>query len=82
MYTRERVPLQWATTQNNLGAALRTLGERESGTERLEQAVAALRGALEVFRKAGASYYVGIAEASLARSEALLGERRGRGAAE
>ena len=39
--TRDRVPLDWATTQNNLGNALRTLGERETGTERLEQAVAA-----------------------------------------
>lgn len=28
---RGRVPLQWAMTQNNLGTALRTLGERESG---------------------------------------------------
>ena len=33
-WTRERVPLDWATTQNNLGTALATLGERESGTER------------------------------------------------
>src|SRR5262249_44634378 len=30
--TRERVPLQWAKTQNNLGNALSNLGERESGT--------------------------------------------------
>ena len=30
-YTRERVPLDWAMTQNNLGNALRTLGEREAG---------------------------------------------------
>ena len=29
--TRERVPLEWAATQNNLGNALRILGERESG---------------------------------------------------
>jgi hypothetical protein len=28
---RERVPLDWAATQNNLGAALHTLGGRESG---------------------------------------------------
>ena len=41
--TRERVPLDWATTQMNLGTALASLGERESGTERLEQAVAAYR---------------------------------------
>ncbi|QNT68226.1 tetratricopeptide repeat protein [Defluviicoccus vanus] len=34
-------------TQNNLGNALRRLGERESGTARLEDAVAAYRAALE-----------------------------------
>ena len=34
-------------TQQNLGIALRTLGERESGTARLEEAVAAYRAALE-----------------------------------
>ncbi len=41
------MPLDWAMTQNNLGNALRTLGERESGTARLEEAVAAYRAALE-----------------------------------
>ena len=35
-YTRDRVPLNWATTQNNLGIALQTLGARESGIARLE----------------------------------------------
>ena len=44
--TRERVPLDWALTQMNLGIALQTLGERESGTARLEEAVAAYRLAL------------------------------------
>ncbi len=44
---RERVPLDWAGTQNNLGIALGRLGERESGTARLEEAVAAFRAALE-----------------------------------
>jgi hypothetical protein len=39
--TRERVPLDWAMTQNSLGEALRTLGERKSGTGRLEEAVPA-----------------------------------------
>jgi tetratricopeptide (TPR) repeat protein len=41
------VPLQWAGTQNNLGNALKTLGERESGTGKLEEAVAAYREALK-----------------------------------
>jgi hypothetical protein len=45
-WTQNRVPLDWAMTQNNLGAALQTLGEREPGTARLEQAVAAFRAAL------------------------------------
>src|SRR4051812_16544719 len=44
---RERVPLEWAGTQMNLGAALVTLGARASGTARLEEAVAAYRAALE-----------------------------------
>jgi tetratricopeptide (TPR) repeat protein len=41
------VPLQWALAQNNLGNALENLGERESGTARLEEAVAAFRLALQ-----------------------------------
>jgi len=41
------VPLHWARTQNNLGNALARLGERESGTARLEEAVTAYRAALE-----------------------------------
>jgi tetratricopeptide (TPR) repeat protein len=46
-WTRERVPLDWATTQNNLGLALSTLGERESEMGRLEEAVLAYRAALQ-----------------------------------
>jgi len=42
-----RVPLDWAMTENNLGTALWKLGERESGTARLGEAVAAFRAALE-----------------------------------
>lgn len=45
--TRERVPLQWAVTQSNLGAALARLGRRESGTARLEEAAEAFREALK-----------------------------------
>ena len=38
-------------TQNNLGAALQTLGERESGTARLDEAVAAYREALKEYTR-------------------------------
>ena len=46
-YTRERVPLRWAMTQNNFGVALSVLGVRESGTLPLKQAVEAFRGAFQ-----------------------------------
>jgi tetratricopeptide (TPR) repeat protein len=46
-WTRDRVPLDWALTQNSLGVALWWLGDREGGTARLEEAVAAHRAALE-----------------------------------
>jgi hypothetical protein len=45
--TRARAPLEWAETETNLGNALRVLGERESGTARLDEAVAAYREALQ-----------------------------------
>ena len=44
---RERVPLNWAMAQNNLGHALETLGRREAGTARLNEAIAAYREALK-----------------------------------
>jgi pimeloyl-ACP methyl ester carboxylesterase len=40
-------PRERGTAQSDLGNALATLGERESGTARLEEAVAAYRAALE-----------------------------------
>jgi tetratricopeptide (TPR) repeat protein len=43
---RAQRPLDWATTQNNLGIALETLGERGSGTAYLDEAVVAYRAAL------------------------------------
>jgi hypothetical protein len=45
--TRELLPLDWAQAQHNLGGALMRLGEGESGTARLEQAVEAFRAALQ-----------------------------------
>ena len=44
---RERVPLLWAATQNNLCAALGELGTRDSDTERLKEAIGVCRAALE-----------------------------------
>ena len=74
--TRERVPLDWATTQTNLGNALWRLGELESGTARLEEAVAAYRAALEERTREATPHWHGIAQANLARCLAILEQRR------
>ncbi|MGA8294539.1 MAG: hypothetical protein WB820_19030 [Rhodoplanes sp.] len=55
---------------------LQTLGERESGVARLEEAVAAYRDALEEFDKSGATYFIEVARSNLLRVGSLLTERR------
>jgi hypothetical protein len=66
-------------TQNNLGAALSALGERDPGTARLEEAVAAYRAALEVATPETHHRLSRLATDGLARVEALLAARRGGG---
>ncbi|HKO08855.1 MAG TPA: tetratricopeptide repeat protein, partial [Alphaproteobacteria bacterium] len=73
--TRERVPLQWAMTQNNLGTALRTLGEREERTALLEEAVAAYRAALEVYTRERMPLQWGETQNNLGAALWALGER-------
>jgi tetratricopeptide (TPR) repeat protein len=69
------VPLDWAMTQNNLGAALRALGERESGTARLEEAVAAYRAALEEWTRARVPLDWAMTQMNLGNALQTLGER-------
>ena len=76
--TRERVPLDWALTQVGLGGALERLGARESGTARLEEAVAAYRAALEELTREAAPHWHDFAEANLARCLARVQPGRGR----
>ncbi len=75
VWTRERVPLDWATTQNNLGNALQTLGAREDGTQRLEQAVAAYRAALEVRTRERVPLQWATTQNNLGNALRTLGER-------
>jgi tetratricopeptide (TPR) repeat protein len=84
--TRERVPLDWAATQNDLGIALERLGEREAGTARLEAAVAAYQEALKErtrervpldwaatqYNLGSALYELGLREADTAKLEAAV----------
>ncbi|WP_306547478.1 tetratricopeptide repeat protein [Desulfobulbus sp.] len=73
--TRERVPLDWAGTQNNLGNALVTLGKRVIGTARLDEAVSVYREALkELTRERVPRNWAGT-QNNLGNALATLGER-------
>src|SRR5262249_55644354 len=76
-YTRERVPLKWAKTQDALGNALRTHGERENGTAQLKEAVNAYDSALCVLASPGLEFYGQKSRANRDRAIALLIERLG-----
>ena len=76
-WTRERVPLQWAETQTNLGNALRVLGEREGGTARLEEAVSAFREALQENTRERVPLQWAKCTGNQGVALMLLGERRG-----
>ena len=69
------MPLDWVMTQMNLGGALQTLGERESGTTRLEQAVEAYRAALEEGTRERVPLQWAMTQNNLGGALARLGER-------
>jgi exonuclease VII small subunit len=51
------------------------LGERESGTVRLEEAIAAYRNAYDLYREAGYTQYNDDLEEAIAAVEQLIAER-------
>jgi tetratricopeptide (TPR) repeat protein len=82
-YTRKRMPLQWARTQNNLGitlARLARLDERESGTARLEEAVAAFRAALQEYTRKRMPLQWAWTQTNLGTALSTLGDQSGQNA--
>jgi tetratricopeptide (TPR) repeat protein len=77
-FSRERVPLDWAMTQNNLGNALGTLAERESGTARVEQAVAAWDACLTVTASVWPSEWVDAVRSRRDKAQANIARRSSR----
>ena len=75
VYTQDDMPLQWATTQNNLGAALRTLGESEEGRQRLDDAVTAHRHAIKVYTQDDMPLDWAMTQNNLGAALQTLGER-------
>ncbi|MBF0462902.1 MAG: hypothetical protein HQL87_16130 [Magnetococcales bacterium] len=74
--TRDRVPLDWAATQNNLGLALQSLGEQENSPEKLAEAMTAYQNALEVAQASGASYYIQMYQSNLQKLRATLAKQK------
>jgi hypothetical protein len=68
-------PIKWARVQSDLGNALSTLGERERGTARLEEAVAAHRAALSVLTRERAAHAWAATQNNLGGTLAKLGQR-------
>ncbi len=73
--TRDRMPQNWAATQNNLGIALRMLGERENSTSHLKGAVTAFREALKEYTRDGEPLYWAKTQNNLGNALLTLGER-------
>jgi tetratricopeptide (TPR) repeat protein len=72
--TRERAPLDWAATQNNLGAALRVLGERGDDAA-LRRAVQAYEAALQERTRERVPLDWAATQNNLGNALRVLGER-------
>src|SRR5262249_3185457 len=73
--TREQLPQDWATTQNNLGIVLKELGTRSSGDQSvqyLRQSIAAYEKALTIFTLEAYPYYNEIARRNLEQARTAL----------
>ena len=79
--TRDRAPLDWAGSQLNLGLVLEVLANRRRDPAGMEAALVAMRGAADVFREGGVSYWLPRAEENIRRMEAALAALRGGAAA-
>ena len=72
-WTRERVPLEWAGTQNNLGNVLRMLGERKYNYGKLEEAVAAYHEALKEYTRERVPLYWAMTQNNLGSALSISG---------
>ena len=77
-WTRERVPLQWAQTQMSLGVVLSALGERETGTARLVEAVTAWDLSLTVGDSGWPQERAGLVRSARDQAQAELARRLSR----
>lgn len=70
--TRERVPLQWATTQYNFSLVIEVLATRNGSASTFQEALDCAKGALAAFQDAGGAYYIDLSERRVAALEDML----------
>ena len=76
--TRERVPLDWATSTGNQGLALRELADRRTDLALAGRALGQIEAAFELFSEAGHGPYAAFCEAELPKARALVERLRDR----
>ncbi len=74
--TRQSAPADWAMTQNNLGVARETQGDKGGGRAAYEAAIGHYRAALEVFTAQSAPAYHQTIASNLARVQSKLARAR------
>jgi tetratricopeptide (TPR) repeat protein len=74
-FSRERLPLAWALTQNSLGFALWTLGKHGTNNDLLKQAVVAFQESLKEFDRVREPADWAMAQNNLGLALWALGER-------
>jgi tetratricopeptide (TPR) repeat protein len=78
VYTRNRYPMQYGTTQNNLGAAYQTLAEVEAKTENCRRAIEAYEEALKVYTHDRYPMDYGMTQNNLGNAYKTLAEVEGK----
>jgi hypothetical protein len=76
--TRERVPLQWATSIGGAGVALMLLAERRGDAAMAETALSQINEAFETMRDGGNAPLTAYYERQLPRARAIVARLRGR----
>jgi len=75
VWTRERFPVPWATTKNNLGNALKVLSDRQRSTSNHKEAIVAYRDALQEWTQQRAPVVWAMLHSNLGLAFQALGER-------
>ena len=72
IHKRDKTPILWAQTANNLGATCFALAKRNSQSSLLREASDCFEGATEIYRQQGIPKQVQVIEKNLHRVKRLL----------